>query len=270
MLTPHFYYGRRARKGWQNLDTLPLWTEMAARFLDTGANPSEVVQKVCINIGIDIRDWNFAGPDTMSVKLKGAVCASTIIKAYFQNHACGRSILEKFGNEEPSEGTKFDKLILDAHSSLRGAFYKLFDLSDPSLLEVGSSWDISSGIIDHLGPTILDLHKPLWIDWNSYTDPGQFCPFGENEVKIRSILSDPEENRPPILDTLRIVLSLIEGTEPQTRVNYEVSRGLPKQGADESSFTSRRWVTHYTYNRRSGSRRGLQDTENAPNIQLDI
>jgi hypothetical protein len=236
MLTSHFYYGRWARKGWQNLDTLPLWTEMAARFLDSGANPSEVVQNVCINIGIDVCDWSYMGPDTMSVKLEGVACASTIIKAYFKNHACGRSILEKLGNEEPPEGTKFDKLILNAIGSLRGVFYKLFDLSDPSLIEVGCSWDISSGIIDHLGPMILGLHKPIWIGLNSDTNSGQFCPWGKNEVNVRSILSDPGENRPPILNTLRIVLSLIEGMEPKTRVNYEVSRGLPKEDPEVSSF----------------------------------
>lgn len=162
-------------------------------------------------------------------------------------------------------GTKFDELVLNADCGLRRMFFKLFDLPDPSLLEVGCSWDISSGIIDHLGPMTLNLYRPLWIDPNDDTNPEQFCPFGTSEVKVKSILSDPGQNHPPVLNTLRTVLSLLEGMGPHTRVSYKVSRGLPQfvrfEHRDEC-------ITLCNYGR-SRSQSGLQDKRNAPTIQFD-
>jgi hypothetical protein len=252
---------------------VPLWAEMTAKFLQSGEMVQNDIPITGILLNRAVESANRI--PTIKIMLKGTACASPIIKAYFKNYACGRPMLERLKSEEPLEGTRFDTLILDAGPNAREVFHMLFDLPDPSLVEVGHSWDISNGILDHLGPMIYYLHRPFRGDSNNDTDPRQHNSVEAFEVNNNGLLSNPEHDHLPVLDILRTVFSLLEGIEPQTRVKNEISKSLPKKdthkvfkyticlGFGEMGLSS---IVNYPRPRLRIRPQGKQD---APTIQFD-
>jgi len=229
MLTSGFYISKFEREQWQSLDTLPLWTEMTAKFLESGANSAEMVQNVSLTLGFDVVELMLVDLSILRFEFKLAASALSIIKAYFHDHECGYSIIKKIQSEGYPEEIKFTRFSLVADGSFRGVFDMTFNIQDPTFLENGCSWDISNGVIDHLGQRILNIHRPIWIEKETDSYPSLLSPWGQSELSVTDILLNPLRNRLPILNALKTMLILLNSLEPQVQADYSIQRRLFKK-----------------------------------------
>ncbi|KAL3419504.1 hypothetical protein PVAG01_09726 [Phlyctema vagabunda] len=235
MLTLDFYSTGLPLGHWHNTEKLSTWAELMEKFIESGADPQQLLQNLTFTVGFGISEWWGPRDHSLAIRFTYAASALSIIDSYFRGNEQGRAFIHELQSAGFQEVLKFSRLELIAEENTREIFDVLFDLSDPSFLEVGCLWDISGAVIDDLGPRIFDLYSPIWQSFPDADSPR--WPWGIALINIPQLLSDPTANRHPKLSVFKEVLLRLRDLEPLVRFTKPIprdSRMMTKQQLEKS------------------------------------
>lgn len=250
MLTPFFYEVHL--NGWtdipllHNMDTVASWADLTRRFIDHHADPRQLVQNLTHNIEFNPQgNWDVI--DRFRVKFVFESEPLPIIASYFRSHALGHGLLNTMRQKGGQSKVCFKEVQLAARPEFREIFTDVFGLDDPSLVANGTSWDVSGGVLDHLGTRILSSNQPLWDTQGSYDQcfrgsisDWRFHPTGRTLFNIREVALQ-KKPRPHTLEVLREVFVVLNELQPQKRLDSTIQNKSRTDGNLPQKPTHHTW-----------------------------
>lgn len=196
-----------------NFDLVPSWVALTMGFLKRGAHPRQLVHGLTQTIMLST--------GTFEIKFEFVSEPLPIIMAYFRDDVRGRPILGAIQQQGGQEKVSFTKVSLNVENYLRRVFTEIFDITDPSVVANGASWDVTDGILDHLGTEILSSTQPLWDAPEIKTDELSICdipelrldPWSSTKFDLLDVASK-KKPRPYTFEVLRKVLILLNDLAP--------------------------------------------------------
>lgn len=207
----------------RRMDTVASWADLIQAFINHHANPRQLVQNLTHNINFDTRGrgkWR----DICRVDFLFESEPLPIVASYFQNDVLGQNILNTMTQNGSQSEVHFKAVLLKAEPEFREIFTNIFGLDDPSHVSYGTSWDVSNGVLDHLGTRILSSNQPLW-DTQGFHDQcfrgsisdWRFSPWGKTRFDLQEVASQ-RKPLPHTLEVLREVFIVLDKLQPRKRL----------------------------------------------------